>query len=92
MKKGNTVYEDKARKEAKRRQREEEYRAKHTVPCPYCKKDVLDHMTKCPNCGKELKPVGYTPLSKKKIMIIRIVGFIVLMGVAVTLYFLLRKP
>lgn len=90
MKKGNTVYEDKAEKEAKRRQKEEEYRRKHTVLCPYCKKDVLDHMTKCPNCGKEIKPVGYQPMSKKKITAIRIVGFVVLMAVAVALYFVLR--
>ena len=91
MKKGTTVYEDKAEKEAKRRQKEEEYRAKHTVACPYCKKDVLDHMTKCPNCGKELKPAGYQPMSKKKIVIIRTIVFAVGMAIVIALYFVLRK-
>jgi ribosomal protein L37AE/L43A len=91
MKKGNTVYEDKAEKEAKRRQREEEYRVKHTVSCPYCKKDVLDHMTKCPSCGKPLKPTGYTPMSKKKILIIRGIAFVVGMIVVGVLFYFLYK-
>ncbi len=85
MKKGNTVYEDKAEKEKKRLQKEQEYIAKHTVACPHCGKDVLDHMTKCPSCGKEIKPVGYQPMSAKKIGTIRLVAFIVFMAVAVLL-------
>lgn len=83
MKKGTTVYEDKAAKEAKRRKQEEEYRIKHTASCPHCGKDVLDHMTKCPNCGKELKPVGYTPLSGKKLAVIKAVTFTLGMIVAI---------
>ncbi len=85
MKKRNTVYEDRAEKENKRRLKEQEYVAKHTVACPHCGKDVLDHMTKCPSCGKELKPVGYQPMSAKKIGIIRGTLFVVGMIVAVLL-------
>lgn len=33
---------------------------KHVVPCPHCKKEVLDHMTECPFCRGELKPRYYT--------------------------------
>ncbi len=87
MKKRTTVYEDKAAKEAKRRKFEEEYRAKHTVQCPYCKKDVLDTMTKCPGCGKELKPAGYRPLSDKQIFRIRLIAFIVCMVIAVAVVY-----
>jgi len=40
--------------------------AKHIVPCPYCGKDALDHMTVCPSCSGELKPKGYVPASPGK--------------------------
>ncbi len=62
--KKTTVYEDREKKRAERIDR-------HTVACPHCGAPVLDHMTKCPHCGGELTPVGYQPLSDKKIKKIR---------------------
>ncbi len=75
MKKRNTVYEDRAEKEEKRRQNREAYNEKHTVLCPHCGKIVLDHMTKCPHCEKELKPAGYQPMDLKKIRKIKLIGY-----------------
>ncbi len=52
---------------------------KHTVQCPHCKKNVLDHMTKCPFCDGKLTPAGYKPMdeeTKKRIKrIASIIGF-----------------
>ena len=36
---------------------------KHTLPCPHCGRDVLDHMKVCPFCKKEIT----WPWSKKSI-------------------------
>lgn len=82
MKKGNTVYEDRAEKEEKRRARTAEYNEKHTVLCPHCGKNVLDHMTKCPHCEKELRPAGYQPMDLKKIRKIKLIGYAVCIAVA----------
>ncbi len=66
--KKTTVYEDAKKKKAQRLDR-------HTVACPYCGTPVLDHMTQCPHCKKELTPAGYQPLSDQKIKKIRIVTY-----------------
>ena len=83
MKKGNTVYEDRAEKEEKRRAARAEYNEKHTILCPHCGKNVLDHMTKCPHCEKELKPAGYQPMDLKKIRKIKLIGYGICIAVAV---------
>lgn len=92
MKKGNTVYEDNASKEEARRKKRQERLKKHTVSCPHCGKDVLDHMTKCPHCGGELTPAGYKPLSEatqKKIKIVSYsIGALIVVGVVLMLIFL----
>ncbi len=85
MKKKTTVYEDKLEREEKRRRRAEEYARKHTVACPQCGRGVLDHMEKCPYCGGKLTPAGYTPMSKKKLLLIRGILFVVLMAVAIVI-------
>ncbi len=87
MKKKNTVYEDRDEKRAERLNR-------HMVACPYCGTPVLDHMTQCPHCKKELKPVGYQPLSDQKLKKIRIVTYsigAVVTVVIIVLLFVLRK-
>lgn len=80
--KKNTVYEDKAAKEAARKEKRQERLNKHIVKCPHCGKDVLDHMTKCPSCGKELMPAGYTPMSDEKRKKIRLITYSVGFAVA----------
>lgn len=65
MKKGNTVYEDKAEREEARRKKRQAQLEKHVVLCPHCGERVLDHMTQCPHCKGELVPAGYRPMSEK---------------------------
>jgi len=50
---------------------------KHTVPCPYCGKAVLDHMTECPYCKKPLTPRGYQPMDERTFKKRRLISFIV---------------
>lgn len=64
MSKRTTVYED-------RRSNIE----KHTLACPHCGGRVLDHMTECPHCKGALEPVGYQPMSDKKIKKIRLITY-----------------
>lgn len=40
---------------------------KHTVVCPHCGKQVLDHMTQCPFCKGTLTPGGRKPLDQEKL-------------------------
>ncbi len=77
--KRTTVYEDEYR-------REQEYRKKHTVTCPHCGKEILDHMTECPHCKGKVDTKRYQPLSDSKIKKIRIVTYTV--GIAVALVIL----
>lgn len=87
MKKKTTVYEDAYRKE-------QEYRKKHTVTCPHCGKEILDHMTECPHCKEKVSPKRYQPLSDEKIKKIRIITYPVVIIIAVVvlvLYFTLWK-
>lgn len=82
-----TVYEDAYRKE-------QAYRKKHTVTCPHCGKNILDHMTECPYCKGKVDPKRYKPLSDEKIKKIRIVTYsvgTVLALVILVLYFTLWK-
>ena len=74
--KKTTVYEDREAKKQK-------YLEEHTVLCPYCGAEVLDHMTECPRCKKTLKPKGYTPLTDKQIKKIKIITFSVGMVIAI---------
>ena len=85
MKKGNTVYEDKAAKEEARKAKRLEKIKKHAVDCPHCGKSVLDHMTKCPYCGGELTPTGYRPPDEKSYKRIKTAVTIVTVVVAVAL-------
>lgn len=66
---------------------------KHTVQCPHCKKDVLDHMTKCPFCEAALIPAGYKPMdddAKKRMKrITTIIGFAV--AIIVVLFALINR-
>lgn len=85
-----TVYEDKAEKEEARRRKRQEQMQKHIVKCPHCGKDVLDHMTECPNCHGKLDPRGYTPMSDEKRKKIRFVtyaiGFAIAIAVIVVIF------
>ena len=83
--KGNTVYEDKAIKEEKRRQKRQANIEKHTYACPHCFKPVLDHMTKCPHCGGELEPDGYKPMDPKKEKRIKIITYTIGFAVAIAI-------
>lgn len=89
-KRGNTVYEDKAIKEEKRRQKRQTNIEKHTLACPHCFQPVLDHMTKCPHCGGELEPDGYKPMDPKKEKRIKAitytVGFIIAAAIVVMIF------
>ncbi len=85
MKKRNTVYEDKAEKEEKRRQKRMEHIQKHVVLCPHCGQEVLDHMTKCPHCNGELTPRGYKPMDEKLQRRIKLITTAVLAVVAVAI-------
>lgn len=89
--KRNTVYEDRAEKEEKRRQRHMEQREKHTVICPHCGKNALDHMTECPHCKGKLTPTGYVPMSEEKMKkvkrIVTVVSVVLTVVIAVMLYF-----
>lgn len=91
MKKGNTVYEDKAEKEAARRKKHQEYMEKHTVECPHCGKKVLDHMTECPECKGKLTPRGYTPMDSKTQKIVRSVlwsiGIAAMVAILIYIFF-----
>ncbi len=75
--KRTTVYED---REEKRRK----YYEEHMMLCPYCGAEVLDHMTECPRCKKELTPKGYKPLTDKQIKKIKLITFSVGMVIAIT--------
>ncbi len=81
--KKSTVYEDREEKERRRRERAEARMARHTVLCPHCGKEVLDHMTKCPHCGGELTPAGYRPMDAKKMKILKYVLYGVFIAAAV---------
>ena len=89
-----TVYEDRAEKEEKRRQKNAARLQRHVVKCPHCGGEALDHMTKCPKCGKEITPAGYSPMSEEKRKKIRMItygiGFAVAIAVIV-LVFVFRK-
>lgn len=94
MGKGKTVYEDRAEKEEKRKQREKERMQRHVVTCPHCGKNALDHMTKCPHCGGELTPLGYRPMketTRKRMMIAGYTVGIVIAIAIVILIFTLGK-
>lgn len=93
MKKGNTVYEDKAIKEEERRRKRQEQLKKHTVTCPHCGKDVLDHMTKCPHCEGELTPAGYKPMDEGRLKKIRAITYSIgiVVAVAIFVFILLYK-
>lgn len=84
-KKGNTVYEDKAIKEEKRRQKRQTELEKHTYACPHCFKPVLDHMTKCPHCNGELEPAGYKPMDPKKEKRIKAISYTVFFAIAIAI-------
>lgn len=88
MGKGNTVYEDRAEKEEKRKQRQQERLNRHIVTCPHCGKDVLDHMTKCPHCGGELTPLGYHPMQESTKKKLKIVGYTVGIVIAIAVVIL----
>ena len=74
--KKTTVYEDREEKQRK-------YVEKHTVLCPHCGAEVLDHMTECPQCKEKLTPKGYTPLTDKQIKKIKLITFSVGMVIAI---------
>ncbi len=85
--KKTTVYEDEYRKE-------QEYRKKHTVRCPHCNAELLDHMTECPRCKGKVEPKRYQPLSEAKLKKIRIITYSIGFAVAIVilvLYFTLWK-
>lgn len=88
-----TVYEDRAEKEEKRRQKRQEQLKKHIVKCPHCGEDALDHMTKCPKCGGALTPRGYAPMSDEKRKKIRMITYPIgiLIAVAVIVIVILFK-
>lgn len=85
MKKGNTVYEDRAEKDAARKAKRQARLEKHVCLCPHCGEKVLDHMTKCPHCGGELSPSGYTSPDSAKMKKIKIVTYTVGFAVAIAL-------
>lgn len=89
MSKRNTISEDKAEKEEKRRQKQQARMDRHTVVCPHCGKKALDHMTACPHCGGELTPSGYNPSGgermKKVKTVCYIVGIVVAVAIAVVI-------
>lgn len=60
-----------------------------TIICPYCGERYNSDHPYCPYCHKSAygKSNGYTPMSDKKIMIIRIVVGVVLVAAFVVLYF-----
>ncbi len=60
---------------------------KHVIKCPSCGKDVLDHMAICPYCQGKLQ-VGYSELSKKTKKTVKIVLWIILGALSVTLIIL----
>ena len=66
---------------------------KHLVPCPSCKKEILDHMTACPFCKAEVpfvSPQGYSPEQLKRLKrILNIAGFTI--AALLILYRLLTK-
>lgn len=86
MKKGNTVYEDRAEKEEARRKKRQAEIDRHTVVCPHCGKKALDHMTECPHCKGKLTP-AYTPMDEKKQKAVRIAFWV--LGVAAVVLFIL---
>ena len=90
MKKGNTVHEDAAEKEAARKKKQQERLNKHIVQCPHCGKDVLDHMTKCHHCGGELTPQGYyQPMSDKRRKTVKIISYSIGFAIAVAIIVLI---
>ena len=57
---------------------------KHIVKCPHCGKDILDHMAKCPFCEGDIKG-GYKGINPKTAKKIKVVLWIIVGAVAVTL-------
>ena len=80
-----TVYEDRAEKEEARKRKRQENMQKHIVKCPHCGRDVLDHMTECPDCHGKLTPQGYAPMSDEKRKKIRYVTYGIGFAVAIVI-------
>ena len=93
MKKGKTVYEERAEKEAARKAKAQARMERHVVPCPHCGERVLDHMTQCPHCKGAITPSGYYTRDDKKVKRIRYICYGVGIAVAivvVVLFFVLK--
>lgn len=84
MKKRNNVYED-------REERRKKDIERHSLACPHCGKQVLDHMTECPHCKGKLETKAYQPLTDAQIKKIRIItysiGAVIAVGIIVYLIF-----
>ncbi len=89
MGKKNTVYEDEAEKQEKRRQKQQARMERHLVVCPHCGEKVLDHMTKCPKCGGVLVPRGYRPMDEKTAKRLKTIGWAVSIAVAAVIVILI---
>ena len=91
--KHKSVYEERAEKEAARKEKAQARMDKHTVICPNCGGKALDHMTECPHCKGQLEPSGYYSRDDKKYKKIRYISYgviIALAVVAVVLFFVLK--
>lgn len=73
----------KAEREDRRIAKREARMEKHTVICPHCGKNALDHMTECPHCKGKLTPRGYQPMEEGRLKKIRTVLFLVGLAVAI---------
>ena len=69
-----------------KKEKEPSYK-KHIIQCPSCQKDILDHMNECPYCKEPIKGT-YKEINPKTKKTIRIILWVVLGAVAVTLIIL----
>ena len=56
------------------------------IQCPECSKDVSDQSQHCPHCGYQLKGMTFDEKKKMSQLIGKILGGILLIGVAALIY------